>query len=42
MLRQGIELGPTRRIPTMLLEPLGIKFVDMTEGSTNDFSVFLG
>jgi len=38
MLRQGIELGPTRRISTLLLEPLGIKFVDMTEGSTYDFS----
>ncbi len=41
MLRQGIELGPTRRIPTMLLEPLGITYVDMTEGSTHDFSQFL-
>lgn len=38
MLRQGIELGPTRRLPTLLLEPLGIKYVDMTEGSTHDFS----
>lgn len=37
MLRQGIELGPTRRIPTMLLEPLGINYVDMTEGSSHDF-----
>lgn len=41
MLRQGIELGPTRRIPTMLLEPLGITYVDMTESSTQDFSRFL-
>ncbi len=41
MLRQGIELGVTRRLPTMLLEPLGIKFVDMTEGSVRDFSEFL-
>ncbi len=41
MLRQGIELGPTRRIPTLLLEPLGIEFVDMTEGSTYDFSTFI-
>lgn len=37
MLRQGIHLGPTRRIPTMLLEPLGIKYVDMTEGLTHEF-----
>lgn len=41
MLRQGIELGPTRRIPTLLLEPLGIKYVDMTEGSAHDFSEIL-
>lgn len=41
MLRQGIELGPTRRIPKALLEPLGITYVDMTEGSTQDFSQFL-
>src|SRR3989344_9361017 len=41
MLRQGIELGPTRRIPMMLLEPLGIRYVDMTEGSVQDFSDFL-
>lgn len=38
MLRQEHQLGPTRRLPTLLLEPLGIKFVDMTEGSTHDFS----
>lgn len=37
MLRQGIQLGPTRRIPTILLEPLGIKYVDMTEGVTHEF-----
>lgn len=37
MLRQGIELGPTRRIPTMLLEPRGIEFIDMTEGMTKEF-----
>lgn len=41
MLRQGIELGPTRRIPTMLLEPLGINYVDMTEGKTQDFFALL-
>ncbi len=41
MLRQGIELGPTRRVPTALLEPLGIRYVDMTEGSTHDFSAVL-
>jgi L-ascorbate metabolism protein UlaG (beta-lactamase superfamily) len=40
MLRQEHQLGPTRRIPTALLEPLGIKYVDMTEGSTRDFSSF--
>ncbi len=37
MLRQGIELGPTRRIPTLLLEPLGIMYVDMIEGSKHEF-----
>ncbi len=41
MLRQGIELGPTRRIPKALLEPIGIIYVDMIEGSTQDFSEFL-
>lgn len=40
MLRQGIELGPTRRIPTMLLEPLGIQYIDMTEGLEHDFNQF--
>ena len=39
MLRQGIQLGPTRRIPKMLLEPLSIEYVDMIEGSTHDFGV---
>ncbi len=39
LLRQGIELGPTRRIPKMLLEPLGIQYVDMVEGSQYDFGV---
>ena len=34
MMRQGIELGPTRRIPTSLLTPLGIEYVDLTEGAT--------
>lgn len=38
MLRQDVGLGPTRRIPTLLLEPLGIKYVDMIEGSVHDFS----
>jgi L-ascorbate metabolism protein UlaG (beta-lactamase superfamily) len=38
MLRQGIELGSTRRLPTLLLEPLGITFVDMIEGSVNEFN----
>ena len=37
MLRQGIQLGPTRRIPKALLEPLGIEYIDMTEGTTHDF-----
>jgi L-ascorbate metabolism protein UlaG (beta-lactamase superfamily) len=41
MLRQGIELGSTRRIPMMLLEPLGIAYVDMTESSVQSFSKFL-
>ncbi|MFZ1627049.1 MAG: MBL fold metallo-hydrolase [Candidatus Moraniibacteriota bacterium] len=39
MLRQGIQLGPTRRIPKMLLEPLGIEYVDMTEGRVHDFAL---
>jgi L-ascorbate metabolism protein UlaG (beta-lactamase superfamily) len=37
MLRQEHQLGPTRRIPTLLLEPLGIEYVDMQEGDTKDF-----
>lgn len=37
MLRQEHQLGPTRRIPTMLLEPLGIRYEDMTEGMTKEF-----
>ncbi|MEK9151183.1 MAG: MBL fold metallo-hydrolase [Patescibacteria group bacterium] len=41
MLRQDHRLGPTRRVPTAILEPLGIKYIDMTEGSVQDFSSFL-
>ena len=41
MLRQGRELGPTRRIPTLLLAPLGITYVDMQEGSVQNFNSFL-
>ena len=37
MLRQEQQLGPTRRIPTMLLEPLGIEFVDLLEGESKEF-----
>lgn len=37
MLRQGIQLGPTRRIPKMILEPLGIEYRDMTEGGVEEF-----
>lgn len=37
MLRQDHRLGPTRRIPTVLLESHGIEYVDMTEGSVHDF-----
>lgn len=37
MLRQEHQLGPTRRIPALLLEPFGIEFVDMREGSVYDF-----
>lgn len=40
MLRQDHRLGPTRRVPTAILEPLGIRYVDMTEGSVQDFSTF--
>ncbi len=42
MLRQEHQLGPTRRIPKMLLEPLGIEYIDMTEGTMHDFMPFLG
>lgn len=41
MLRQEHQLGPTRRIPTLLLEPLGITYIDMLEGSVHDFPEFL-
>lgn len=37
MLRQDHQLGPTRRIPMMLFEPLGIKYVDMQEGESKEF-----
>lgn len=37
MLRQEHQLGPTRRIPALLLEPFGVEFVDMREGSVYDF-----
>ncbi len=37
MLRQGIELGPTRRLPTTLLSKHRIKFIDMGEGDTKEF-----
>jgi L-ascorbate metabolism protein UlaG (beta-lactamase superfamily) len=37
MLRQDHRLAPTRRIPQSILEPLGIKCVDMTEGSVHEF-----
>lgn len=33
MLRQDHRLGPTRRAPQAILEPLGIAYKDMTEGS---------
>ena len=33
MLRQEHQLGPTRRIPELLLSPLDIKYVDAVEGS---------
>ena len=31
------KFGPSRRIPKMLLEPLGIEYVDMLEGETKEF-----
>lgn len=37
MLRQDHRLGPTRRIPITILEPLGIEYVDMKEGSVEEF-----
>jgi L-ascorbate metabolism protein UlaG (beta-lactamase superfamily) len=37
MLRQEHQLGPTRRIPKMMLEPLGIEYRDMGEGSVENF-----
>lgn len=37
MLRQEHQLGPTRRIPMMLLEPLGIEYIDMQENDTKEF-----
>lgn len=37
MLRQEHQLGPTRRIPKMMLEPLGIEYKDMVEGSVSEF-----
>lgn len=37
MLRQDHRMGPTRRIPKAILEPLGIRFVDMIEGSVEEF-----
>lgn len=41
MLRQEHQLGPSRNIPKMLLVPLGIKYVDMREGSGMDFDTLL-
>ncbi len=37
MLRQEHQLGPTRRIPTILLEPFGIEYIDMQEGDIKEF-----
>ncbi|MEK7650206.1 MAG: MBL fold metallo-hydrolase [Patescibacteria group bacterium] len=37
MLRQDHRLGPTRFVPKTLLEPLGIEYVDMIEGSVAEF-----
>lgn len=37
MMRQEHQLGPTRRIPKMILEPLGIEYRDMVEGSVEEF-----
>lgn len=42
MLRQSDPyFTPTRRIPKMLLEPLGIQYVDMSEGTVKDFKEYL-
>lgn len=37
MLRQEHQLLPTRTLPAMMLEPLGIHYEDMTEGVTKEF-----
>ncbi len=37
MLRQDHRLNPTRRIPKMMLEPLGIEYCDMKEGDVEEF-----
>jgi L-ascorbate metabolism protein UlaG (beta-lactamase superfamily) len=37
MLHQDHRLGPTRRIPAIILEPFGIEYVDMLEGDTKEF-----
>jgi L-ascorbate metabolism protein UlaG (beta-lactamase superfamily) len=37
MLRQEHQLGPTRKIPKTMLEPLGIEYRDMIEGSVGEF-----
>ena len=37
MMRQDHQLEPTRKIPTTILEPLGIEYRDMREGSTSEF-----
>jgi L-ascorbate metabolism protein UlaG (beta-lactamase superfamily) len=37
MIIQDHRLEPTRRIPKMILEPLNISYVDMREGSSEEF-----
>lgn len=37
MLRQDYRLGPTRRVPQTILNPLGIQYIDMREGSVQEF-----
>ena len=37
MLCQDHRLGPTRRIPEVILSPLKIKYIDMREGSVMEF-----